>query len=77
MFTSAHFHRQAPPNQMPPNHFHQNPASGAGPNSWYGHSMHPNRYGHSMPGMHPKDGIKSGEPPGNLKSYVIKDDDRN
>lgn len=44
-------HRQAPPNQMPPNHFHQNPSSG-GPGPWWNH---PNRYGHSIPGMHQKD----------------------
>lgn len=42
--------RQAPPNQMPSNHFHQNQS--AGPNPWWNH---PNRYGHSMPGIHQKD----------------------
>lgn len=48
--------RQAPPNQMPPNHYHQN-APNAGPGPWWNHP-NTNRYGHSMPGMHQKDGIK-------------------
>lgn len=45
------------PAQMPPNHFHQN--SGGGPNPWWNH---PNRYGHSMPGVHQKDNMKPNEP---------------
>lgn len=52
------FHRQAPPNQMPPNHFMQNPQT-TGPNPWWNH---PNRYAHSMGGgMHQKDNIKPNE----------------
>ncbi|XP_031620939.1 E3 ubiquitin-protein ligase RBBP6 isoform X2 [Contarinia nasturtii] len=42
-------HRQGPPNQMQPNNFQP---SAAGPNSWWNH---PNRFGHSMHGMHQKD----------------------
>lgn len=47
-------HRQVPPNQIPPNHYHPNPQN-TGPGPWWNP---PNRYGHSMPGIHHKDGIK-------------------
>lgn len=44
---------------MPPNHYHPNQQNAGPGGPWWNQ---PNRYGHSMPGIHHKDGIKPNEP---------------